>query len=331
MAGVSHAEASADTLARLCLESARARYRKVTGMVDREPTQRFFESQRLRLSYWDWGNEDAPPLVFVHGGSDHARSWDRMVRGVGEGYHVLSLDVRGHGDSDWAPGSQYAIPDVALDIARLIEVAGQGQPARVVGHSYGASSTLVAAAMFPELFAAAIAIEGTHTMNPKFASDGMGPHWARTWAEHARALETQTPRVYANLGEMADRLQRSNPQQPREWLEHLARHGARQVEGGYVWKFDPWAAGDTRTSMEIRAEELERFWEVIECPVLLLFAGGSGSARAVQRHDAAALFTHAKAVRSAVIPNVGHGIQHDDPARTISEIRAFLDVVDGRA
>ena len=45
----------------------------------REPVQKFFTSQRLRISYWDWGNEDAPPLVLVHGGKDHARSWDLVA------------------------------------------------------------------------------------------------------------------------------------------------------------------------------------------------------------------------------------------------------------
>ena len=40
------------------------------------PTSQTFISQRLRLNYEDWGNQDKPPLVLVHGGRDHARSWD---------------------------------------------------------------------------------------------------------------------------------------------------------------------------------------------------------------------------------------------------------------
>src|SRR4051812_31875453 len=48
--------------------------RRVAGMTD--PDSRFFQSQGLRLHYWDWGNADAPLLLLVHGGRDHARSWD---------------------------------------------------------------------------------------------------------------------------------------------------------------------------------------------------------------------------------------------------------------
>ena len=97
------------------------------------PTQHFFESQRLRISYWDWGNADAPPLVLVHGGRDHARTWDRVAEAFRDQYHVVALDLRGHGDSQWAIGSQYGPPDVALDVLRMIEVVGA--PARVIAHS----------------------------------------------------------------------------------------------------------------------------------------------------------------------------------------------------
>ena len=114
------------------------------------PVQKFFESQRLRISYWDWGNEDKPTFVFVHGGYDHARSWDRIVEAFRDDYHVVAIDLRGHGDSDAAIGSQYAIPDLAIDVVRLVEEVGA--PAKIVGHSFGASTTLIAAGTFPELF-----------------------------------------------------------------------------------------------------------------------------------------------------------------------------------
>jgi len=64
----------------------------------------FIESQRIRISYWDWGNDGAPVLVLVHGGRDHARSWDRMAEALRGDYHVVALDLRGHGDSGWTPG-----------------------------------------------------------------------------------------------------------------------------------------------------------------------------------------------------------------------------------
>src|SRR3546814_148765 len=116
-----------------------------------DPVQKFFTSQRLRISYWDWGNEEAPPLVLVHGGKDHARSWDRVAEGLRDAYHIVALDLRGHGDSEWSIGGQYGLPDHGLDVLRMIETVGS--PARVLAHSYGGSVCLMTAGAFPEHFA----------------------------------------------------------------------------------------------------------------------------------------------------------------------------------
>ncbi len=281
------------------------------------PVQKFFESQRLRISYWDWGNEDKPTFVFVHGGYDHARSWDRIVEAFRDDYHVVAIDLRGHGDSDAAIGSQYAIPDLAIDVVRLVEEVGA--PAKIVGHSFGASTTLIAAGTFPELFDGVIAIEGTHSLNPpEFMDEGMGPNWLRMYADRVREYEDMTPTVYPTLEEVTHRLARQNPHQRHEWVEHLAQYGAKKVEGGYIWKWDLWVRG--RTSMELRREELERFWANIDCPVLLLFAS-SGTGRAAQRLDAAPLF---KDARSIVVDPATHTVQHDQPERTIAEMKSFL-------
>jgi pimeloyl-ACP methyl ester carboxylesterase len=44
-----------------------------------EPLSLFFHSHRLKLHYWDYGADGKPPLVLVHGGLDHARSWERTA------------------------------------------------------------------------------------------------------------------------------------------------------------------------------------------------------------------------------------------------------------
>ena len=89
-----------------------------------EPRQHFFESQRLRLCYWAWGDEAKPPLVLVHGGRDHARSWDRVAAAFEADYRVVALDLRGHGDSHWAVGSQYGVPGHLVDRLRPVAALG---------------------------------------------------------------------------------------------------------------------------------------------------------------------------------------------------------------
>ena len=70
------------------------------------PASSYYVSQRLRLHYVDWGNEEAPPLLLIHGNKDHARSWDWVARELREEYHVIAPDLRGMGT---APGRSAAI------------------------------------------------------------------------------------------------------------------------------------------------------------------------------------------------------------------------------
>lgn len=279
----------------------------------REPVQKFFTSQRLRISYWDWGNEDAPPLVLVHGGKDHARSWDLVAERLRDDYHVVAPDLRGHGDSEWSPGGNYGLPDNALDIVRMIETVGS--PARVLAHSYGGSVCLLAAGSFPEHFASMVVIEGTHSLNPR-DNKPMGPAWVREWGENLRKFEGSTPRVYPDLAAAEQRVREANPRLPESFTPHLTAHASRPVEGGYVWKYDWWVNG--RTSMEIRREELPRFWEAIECPVLLLFARET---RVAQRTDAGDFI---RGSRTQYIEDAGHWLHHDQLDATLDAVRPFF-------
>jgi pimeloyl-ACP methyl ester carboxylesterase len=70
-----------------------------------EYSERFFRSGPLRIHFRDWGNSDAAPLILVHGLRDHSHSFDDLARGLMDRYHVLALDLRGHGDSETTPYS----------------------------------------------------------------------------------------------------------------------------------------------------------------------------------------------------------------------------------
>ena len=70
------------------------------------PTSHSVMSQRLKLNYVDWGNHDAPLLVLLHGGRDHARNWDWVARELRNDWHVICPGLRGHGDSADLPRRQ---------------------------------------------------------------------------------------------------------------------------------------------------------------------------------------------------------------------------------
>src|SRR4051812_40365004 len=113
------------------------------------PQSRYFQSQGLKLHFNDWGNASAPPLLLIHGGADHSRSWDYLAQALAADFHVIAPDLRGHGDSGWAIGSSYNLVDHVYDLTGLIKSIGADKIA-LVGHSMGGMVSLTYAGTFPE-------------------------------------------------------------------------------------------------------------------------------------------------------------------------------------
>jgi pimeloyl-ACP methyl ester carboxylesterase len=66
-------------------------------------TDRFIVVNGLRLHYLDWGSADKPPFIMLHGISRVAHQFDHIAPYFTANYHVIAIDMRGHGDSDWSP------------------------------------------------------------------------------------------------------------------------------------------------------------------------------------------------------------------------------------
>ncbi len=82
-----------------------------------EPISHFFYSDRSKLQFWDYGEDANPSLAMVRGALDHARSWDAAAHSLCEHYHAYALDLRGHGNSAWAPGALYSFPGEQAKLA----------------------------------------------------------------------------------------------------------------------------------------------------------------------------------------------------------------------
>jgi esterase len=81
----------------------------------------------LQLHYFDWGNPAAPPLVCVHGYTSSADTFNGFARHFRDRFHIVALDVRGHGESEWSPDGAYSYRDQAGDLAAFADWLGLGQ------------------------------------------------------------------------------------------------------------------------------------------------------------------------------------------------------------
>ena len=66
-------------------------------------TVRFEGFEGIHLAADVRGNEDAWPVLLMHGGGQTRHAWGNTAESLAEqGWKTVSLDLRGHGDSEWA-------------------------------------------------------------------------------------------------------------------------------------------------------------------------------------------------------------------------------------
>jgi pimeloyl-ACP methyl ester carboxylesterase len=282
------------------------------------PTSRTYVSQRLRIHYADWGNPQAPPLILLHGGRDHCRSWDRVAAQLADRYHVIAPDLRGHGDSAWADGSTYMIPGYLYDLAQLIHQQALA-PVTLIAHSLGGNVATRYAGLYPENVARLVAIEGLGWIhNPERAGKPIEERM-RKWVEDSRELAALPPRRYKSVEEAVARMKEANPKFGDDLACHLTIHGLAQNEDGtYCWKFDPYVRPFAPYDMS--RSEIEHLWGRIACPVLLMW--GTQSWHTDPEKDGRA--GHFRNVRVAAFEGAGHWVHHDQPERFMAELEAFL-------
>ncbi len=281
------------------------------------PTSHYFYSQRLKLHYVDWGNQNKPLLVLIHGSRDHARNWDWVAQVMREKYHVIAPDLRGHGDSQWAIGGLYAMVDYVLDLAQLLDAVGVF-PVRLVGHSLGGAIALQYCGIYPERVEKVVAIEGLGPP-PEMITKEPASKRMYHWIAQMQQLARRFPRRYGTIEEAVDRMRQANPHLSAAQARHLTLHGIARNEGGtYTWKFDNYVRALSPYSFNMK--DAAEIWGRIICPVLLV--RGNESWAANPEIDArASVFSSCRLV---TIEGAGHWVHHDRLEEFIELVEGFL-------
>ena len=281
-----------------------------------EPEDRYFESSRLNLHYVVWGDESKPAVVLVHGGRDHARSWDFVVQGLLDRYCCYAIDLRGHGDSDWAIGAQYRASDHVADLSKFLDVLDRG-PAQIVAHSMGGRVTLDLAGAFPDRVHKLVIIEGfgwqTRTDNAPGAR-------LANLVRGIRDVEGRKVHPYATLDDAVARMADVNKRLTPAMARHLTEHAVRRREDGrYVWKFDNFTR--IRALPDFSIDEVKDLWAGITAPILVISGSDTHLPMSIREEFAGVL----QDARLVTVSDAGHWVHHDQLDQFLTLCREFLD------
>ena len=196
----------------------------------------------IEVSVVEWGDETSPPILLAHGGFDFAGTWDLFAPLLAaQGFRVVALDQRGHGDSDMA--ALYTWEADMRDAAHVVESLKTSDPIPVLGHSKGGGMMNQLAEVLPHRVGAVINLDGIP--NQRGFSNQIDRSDVNAlaaelsgWLDHRRRAGQMNRRADTIEG-LAERRQLMNPRLSKEWLQYLVTVGARCDDDGWRWKIDP--------------------------------------------------------------------------------------------
>jgi pimeloyl-ACP methyl ester carboxylesterase len=264
------------------------------------------------LHYQDWPGAGAPPgepALLLHGLTQQSHAFDPVAPHLVRRLRCIALDLRGRGESGWAPGT-YTLPRYVRDVLAVLDALGLGA-VHVVGTSLGGLVALSLAAVAPERLRSLVL-------------NDIGPDIDPRGAARVAAYAASVPERFPDLGAAADWAVAQYPwfaALPREAVLDAVRWAVRRhPEGGWRFKFDP-TIGRAPRPTPAAAEAARRTWwaalEGLRCPVLLVRGAESDILAA---ETAAAMAARQPRLLRVEVPGVGHAPTLAEPAA-----RAALD------
>jgi pimeloyl-ACP methyl ester carboxylesterase len=270
----------------------------------------------LRLCARIWGDASLPPLLALHGWLDNAASFERLAPLLCEQFHIVALDLPGHGKSGWrAPGAWYHHVDYAGDVLAAADALGW-QRFDLLGHSLGGGVASALAAACPARVGRLVLVEALGAMAgaPEKALSNLQTAIADRAAYRSKAL-----RVFSDEATAVAARAQANGLSP-EVAALLVARGLKPVPGGFSWSTDPRL---TLTSAQRYTEDqVLALLRGLSAPTLLILA--EPEAPYLPRETMQRRIEQVADIRVVRLPG-SHHLHLEDPHAVALVIRDFLD------
>jgi pimeloyl-ACP methyl ester carboxylesterase len=221
-------------------------------------------------------------------------------------YHILSLDQRGHGASQWPSPPAYATEDFVSDLLGVMDAMGWRRMT-VVGHSMGGANAMGLAAWHPDRVERLVIVDS----RPSIPPERLGMMHQRG----ARALRTPRRHPTPEAAVASFRLLPRETVADPALLAHVARAGIAERNGGWSYSFDP-AANSSR-----RPHDMWPHLSRIEAPTLIVRAALSPVLTAEMAEKMCASISD---VRLVEVAGAYHHVTLDQPEGFLRAVEGFI-------
>ena len=215
---------------------------------------------RLVADEWNRGAASAsvrPTILMLHGGGQNRHSWKNTGQELAdEGFHVVALDSRGHGDSDRAPGAEYSVDALCSDVLNVLDAIGR--PVVLIGASMGGlTGILVADKAGPQRVTKLILVD-------------VVPRYEKHGSARIRDFMFSGMHGFESLEQAADAVAAYLPHRKRPRNPEGLKKNLRYRDGRWFWHWDPAFLTKPQDDPFIRIEHLEQAAIGLTIPILLI-------------------------------------------------------------
>ncbi|WP_197502836.1 MULTISPECIES: alpha/beta fold hydrolase [unclassified Mycobacterium] len=206
----------------------------------------------LRIAADRLGDPRARAVVFLHGGGQTRRSWGKAAAAVARrGWQAVTVDLRGHGESDWSRDGDYRVVSFAGDVAQVLRTLPP-QPVLVGASLGGFTAMLLAGELSPGIASAVVLVD-------------IVPDMDQSGADRVHAfMSDKVESGFASLDEVADAIAEYNPHRPRPTdLQGLATN-LRRRGGRWFWHWDPQFISGTAAFPPFEVTDPDRMHAAVE-------------------------------------------------------------------
>lgn len=260
------------------------------------------------LHYLDWGREGQPVMLLAHGLRGHAHSWDDVAAAFCGDYHVLALDQRGRGDSDWAKDGDYTTDAYVADLAGFCAALNLDQFI-LVGHSMGGRNAMAFAGRHPEKVSKLVIVD----VGPTLDSRG-----SQRIADEIKSV----PEEFDSFADALEYMNRQNRFASPEVMRRRVQYATKELPNGKVgWKYDGLIREQRRNGTVPPAEDLWPALPNITCPSLIVRGAETDLLSSETAERMLATLPNPALVE---IARAGHMVFEDNPGDFIAAVRDFL-------